>query len=753
MKIIVSPSRAVFLLGTLISGMLSACGGGSSAVSATELAVASSPESRASTATVAYSPIAGALTDIRIENSGSADQSNVPVTFGQVFAQGDIPASYSVAGKLSDGTTVPLQVDVKATHSDGSLRHGIISAVLPQLAVGQIQTIGLVKVAAPSRSPVVFSPAELTNAGFTASVNVNIGGQIYSASADALLKSGKYTTWLTGSVANEWLVSAPLQTAQGIAHPHLTARFAIRSFNLRNKAKVDVTIENNWAYESGPQNFTYDAQVLVGGRTVYSKSALTHYHHARWRKTFWWGAEPLVDVKHNTAYLIASKALPNYDTSITISSTGLNNLDSKWSASSSGPMGPGIVMTSMPTAGGRPDIGPLPQWAAMYLLSMDRRAKNVTLGVGDLAGSWPIHYRDKKTDRPVSLADYPYMTLLGHPSDTINPATGKSESFPACGGDCSTTPYNYNPDGNHQPSMAYMPYLVTGDYYYLEELQFWANWNMIQANPYYRDFSKGLGKWNEIRGQAWTLRTLGQVAYITPDSHPMKQYFVDRVGYNLDFYNTTFTDGNPNQLGVLDGTKSPDPIQYTTPAGAQTGIATWMDDFFTWSVGHLDELGFTKAKPLLAWKAKFPVGRMTAPGYCWIDGAVYSLAVRSSATSPLFSTFSEAYLATMRNSDGTPMINSTGAKYLDQACGSQAQADWRTQADKDAKTTRPAWVAGEMTGYANFAEGYPSNMQPALAVAATSGISNAQTAWSIFINRSVKPDYSTEPQWAIVPRN
>jgi hypothetical protein len=347
------------------------------------------------------------------------------------------------------------------------------------------------------------------------------------------------------------------------------------------------------------------------------------------------------------------------------------------------------------------------------------------------------------------------MTLLGHPGDAVNPATGKSELFPACGGDCSTTPYNYNPDGNHQPSLAYLPYLVTGDYYYLEELQFWANWNMVQANPYYRDFNKGLTKWNEIRGQAWTLRTLGQTAYITPDNDPMKQYFVDRVGYNLDFYNTTYTTGNPNQLGVLDGSGKYafPPMAYTTASGTQTGLAPWMDDFFTWSVGYLSELGFADAKALLAWKAKFPVGRMTAPGYCWIDGATYALAVRPSSSSPLYPTFAEAYQATMRNADGTPMVNSTGAKYLDQACGSQAQADWRTQQDIDTHTARGPWAAGEMTGYATFAEGYPSNMQPALAVAATSGIPNAQSAWNIFINRPIKPDYSGEPQWAIVPRN
>src|SRR5207248_1174032 len=115
---------------------------------------------------------------------------------------------------------------------------------------------------------------------------------------------------------------------------------------------------------------------------------------------------------------------------------------------------------SMPTTGGRPDIGPLPGWTSLYVISQDARAERATLGTDERAGSWSSHYRDKKTDLPVSLADYPYMTILGNPGDAINPATKKSEAFPACGGDC-TTPYQH--DSAHQPSFGYVPYLLTGD--------------------------------------------------------------------------------------------------------------------------------------------------------------------------------------------------------------------------------------------------------------------------------------------------
>jgi hypothetical protein len=101
---------------------------------------------------------------------------------------------------------------------------------------------------------------------------------------------------------------------------------------------------------------------------------------------------------------------------------------------------------------------------------------------------------------------------------------------------------------------------------------------------------------------------------------------------------------------------------------------------------------------------------------------------------------------------GTPLVNSTGARYLDQPCASQAQANWRMQKDKDAREDRTPWAAGEMVGYADSPEGFPSNLQPALAVAANSGIPNAKAAWRLFESRPVKPDHSNAPQWAVVPR-
>jgi hypothetical protein len=652
---------------------------------------------------------AGAITDVRFQNTGAA-QSSVPVTFGQVFAVGDMKKTDVLVGKL-DGAAVPLQVDVKATHADGSVRHAIISAIVPKLAAGATGTMTL-----STGGTVVQSsgnPGQLTDAGFTASTSATIAGVKYSASADQLLK-GTTSTWLSGAVANEWQVSAPLTTAAGVAHPHLQARFAIRYYSAVKKARVDVTIENDWAYEPGPQNFTYDADVTVGGKQVYAKAALVHLHHARWRKVFWWGDAPAVNVQSNVPYLISTRAVPNYDQSIKMSEGALTGM-----AISVEPMGIGLAVSYMPMTGAHADIGILPQWTAAYLLTMDSRARAGTMATADGAGSWSTHYRDRVTDRPVSLKNYPYMTIVGRETDTGNPVTNKLEAFPYFAADYST-PYTH--DIPHQPSLAYLPYLLTGDYYYLEELQFWAMYDTFASNPNYRNFGAGLVIPEQIRGQAWALRTLAHATYITPDADPLKSDFTTMLDNNLNWYNAEYpANASANSLGViLNG--------FAIGYNGNTALAPWQDDFFTQSIGNAVDLGFEKARPLLVWKSKFPISRMTDSGACWIDAATYALTVRNAETSPLFTTYAEAYRATH-----TAEIDAM-------TCGGAAmQANFSVG-------------PGEMTGYAFGNTGYPSNMQPAMAYAADYAGDAGKAAWAVFDARKVKPNYQDGPQFAIVPR-
>jgi len=725
---------------TILCASLSACGGGSdgaaptaqangtaattvtSAAPATATMGVSSayvPQSRgtaAAAAAAAAQPATTPVTSVVLTSTAAVTQTSAATTFGQAFAEGDVPNGSTLVGKTANGTVVPLQVDPKARHADGSLRHAVITVQLPSAAPQQAQTVYLYRGAA-SATPAQATPATLLNAGFSAAFKATIAGVQYTASADEVLKSGRYATWLAGPLANEWLVAAPLKTASGTAHPHLMARFAIRSYSGSNSARVDVTVENAWAYEAAPQNVTYDAQVLVGGQPVYTQAALTHYHHARWRKVFSWGSVPRLNVRHDTAYLIASKAVPNYDQSLQIQEKTIASWDKKWTTGNTNPMGVGVGVKSMGTTGARPDIGPMPTWNALYLLSMDQRMKNISLGMSELAGGWSSHYRNKNTDRPVTLAEYPYMTIIAKDSDTLNKTTKLKEAFPACPSTLCSTPMKA--DTAHQPAFSYLPYLVTGDYYHLEELQFWANFNSFYGSPGYRQNVKGLVKADQVRGQAWSLRTIAEAAYITPDNDPQKAVLSTIVNNNIEWYNSNYTNNSgANKLGVLDHGS----LSYADG----NGVAPWQDDFFTNTIGRLVELGYTRAQPFLVWKSKFVVERMVGDGFCWIQASMYGMKVRDSATSPLYTTMAQVYQA------------NNPANFLQLACASQDMA------------TNLGLKVGEMLQYST-PDGGQAIMQPALAYSV--GVrNNANQAWLLYQSRPFKPDFATQPQYAILPR-
>lgn len=665
------------------------------------------------------------ITTIVVTNTSNITQVETPITFGQLFHVGALQKTEKLAGKLSDGSILPLQTDVKATYADGSVKHTVISGILPQQSANQAVSIDLVKTTTQQAvTPIKVS--DLLNAGFSANVKVNIGGTEYSADVNELLKNGNVKVWLSGSTATEWLVSTPLKTSSGVDHPQLSARFAIRAYQGLKQAKVDVILENTWAYEPLPQNVTYDVGVNVGGKPVYTKNALTHFNHARWRKSFWWGNEPQEHIAHDSRYLIDTKAIPNYDPTVKIASKELASIKSRFTGAVTEPMASGLAAPYMPMTGGRPDIGLIPGWAVSYLLSQDKDAKKATLGTADLAGSWSAHYRDKNTDRPIDLFDYPYMTILGNPGDTYNPATKKREVFPSCAADCKN---NNTTDGSHTPAFAYLPYIVTGDHYYLEELQFWAMYHAFATNPGYRQNIKGLVHPEQVRGQAWNLRTIGEAGFISPDNDPLKPHFNTIISNNLDWYISNYAN-NPapqNNLGaILHG--------YALAYKGGTGLAPWQDDFFTQAIGHLNELGFSKAKTLLDWKARFPVSRMTDPGFCWVHGAIYSLIIKDTRDSPDYTDWKTIYQKNL-----SPEIVAS-------QCGSQEMANLL-------KSEHPGIIAGQMTGYASSNAGYPANMQPALAYSVDSGIPNAAKAWTVFSNRTGKPSYTDGAQFAIVPRN
>lgn len=668
------------------------------------------------------------VVEIAAVSRGSVSQTNVPLTFGQVFAAGDVPVGAWLEARTAAGSAVPLQIDPKTRYPDGSLRHAVVTAIVPSLPRGDTVVLELATAPAPpAASPVPLSA--LLETSFDVTVQLDVEGVRYSASARRALDDGAPTVWLHGPLVGEWLATAPLRSADGRVHPHLAARFEVRAYAGLERARVGVIVENAWSRVAGPRRYDYDVAIEVEGKgTVFSEEAVPHYRQSRWRRVVWWGDEALVDARHDTRYLMATRAVPTYDPAIVVQDGALDDM-SRTFAANSRLMDVGALEPYMPSGGGRPEIAPLPSFTAAYLISQDFRAKDVTIGHGVQAGAWPLHFRDESTGLPISLDDHPAMTILGSTS-----------FFPECGGDCSSP---YTPDVAHHPSLAYVPYLVSGDHYLLEELQFWANWIMFYGAPDRHGGAAGLVVWDQVRAQAWGLRTLAEAAYATPDDDRLKPYFESKLSNNIDYYLEHWVDSNP--LGYITNTGA------AAWLDLERIIATWMDDFLTWSFGHVVALGYERARPVLEWKARFPVGRLTDPDMCWILASTYWVTVRDDVylggSGEYVDTWDEWRRAAITSSrddafQGTNDVGGREQELIEAECNSPRMA------------AILGLERGQMIGY--FApDGYSANLQPAVAAAVEADVPGAVQAFETLRGAASYPleGYGREPQWGIVPAN
>ena len=644
-------------------------------------------------------PVGSMITRVSLASYGEATPAG-PVTFAQAFRVGDVPDS--VVAVVNDEPWAT-QVDVKRRHPDGSVRHAVITVSAPELAAHERVEVELRSTAAEGDTAAP-SLADLLAGGFDAVVGVTESGITYTASARALLEGTPPVRWLSGALVNELRVSGPL--AAGTApHPALAVSFDIR-FQGPDGARVSTVLEN--AFHDTPGNLTYDVSIS-GVDPAFEARGVEHFHHARWRHVAAWGtAMPTVSVRHDTAYLIEVGVLPRYDLSRVVPQSSIDALLASWNESDHGILGNGIVTAYFPTTGGRGDIGPLPSWTTLALLSQSKEAIEVTHGVGDLAGSFSVHYRDRETGRAMSIDDHPTVTLNQSAGQYSDPG----DKLPSCA-NCDSP---YTVDAAHQPSLSFVPYLLTGDPYYLDELYFWASFNFIDQNWDYRGKEQGLLESQQVRAQAWTLRTLAHTAWIAPDGDPEGPMLEDKLANNLTWYANNAVGSNPfgwwgaqsnwgQDGGRPDENMAADVRYYTSP---------WQSDFLVWAFDYTAALGYTEAAPTRDWLAGFTVGRFTHdPEYNPYDGAPYHIAV-SSDTGDNYATWAELWEKSFANrTDPSP-------------------------------TEMPT---------ASCAYCYPAIARVALGAALHGSVTDAQQAYD-FVNESLTPfddAYDEDPTWAIVP--
>ena len=129
--------RSLFVLALACTALAGACLAG--ACSGATAPSAGAPDSDAAPAPLgsdaAPAPLGSVVARITVRDpraSGGA-QSDVIVTFGHPFSAGALPAGRTLVARATAGGPLATQVDVKATHADGSARHVVVTVLVPHL--------------------------------------------------------------------------------------------------------------------------------------------------------------------------------------------------------------------------------------------------------------------------------------------------------------------------------------------------------------------------------------------------------------------------------------------------------------------------------------------------------------------------------------------------------------------------------------------------------------------------------------------
>jgi hypothetical protein len=528
-------------------------------------------------------------------------------TFGLALPRGAAAAANGVRVG-----TLPTQTDVKTTWDDGSIRFAVVTTNGGAALNPSHYPI------LPAVAPQALAP--LTPAWPTASVSFNVGGTTYVAD---LPEAATADRWLSGPLVVESRAYVT-PTAGGAAHPVLRVIFDVRSY-IGGGHRVDVTVENALDVIQG-EAFTYDVVVTVNGAEVFSRSALEHGYLARWRQAFATGGLVEADVVPDFGPYFRSNALPPYLPSIdapalSTDGAGFDILQ------------PGAVMVPMNAHGGRAELAPYPDWAAQYIVHKRASQRDFVLKHGELAGSWGIHIKNPDGVSMISIDDRPDFWLWFPDENSPN------EDRPANG----LRGLGLRADIAHQPSLAYIPYLVTGDRFFLDEVKYWANFTLLgtyqDTNSGRRGGSLGLLEPNEVRGIGWGLRNIVDAAIVTPDDDPMKGYFAQKVRNNLNWLDTVASNTtSPSPLGFMFTNRRPeDGFAGWTP---YAWVSMWEQAYVGWAVDHAIRQGLSTGTPKIGTRfrdrlATTQLKLMTTAGFPRDWAGSYVFAVGRHSTTPV----------------------------------------------------------------------------------------------------------------------
>ena len=643
----------------------------------------------------------------------------VPYSLGQAFRPGDVKAGSSLTP--SSGS---LQVTIKNRWPDGSAKFAVLAGRVDLTGGVPLRLALVASASAPANSALALS--SLKAAAGTAVIDAGSFGRAQWATT---AWDAPFAQWVSGPEMSCWLYRQPLGT-----DPHLVAWLEIRLY-AGGAVEALPWIENGYLNVNSPVNKAATFSFTWGGSVRFSR-AIDLPHHCRTplldgaALSHWLGADPAVTVRHDVVYLQATELTPSYHAKVAVTADVVKQLVATYSPLQQGNFD--YAGDSMASGGYASPIGLLPQHDVLYLSSDATSAYAAVLRNGFSAGRYGLHYRDETTQRPLRFSKYPNLVLKGGSAIKDSGSSTINQFTPQCAG---TPPVAWDPA--HSPSVGYMAYLLTGRWFFMEQVQFAATlhylWNTDTAVR--RNFSQGLMRpvpgAVQTRSTAWTIRTLAQALTVTPDDDTdLRTEFTASVESNIRFFHATYVTQPNNPFGLLSND------DYGGASFMRS--SPWMNDFCVGAFGYALSMGLPvsasvsqKLTEFFAWLAGSAVGRLGPAGSFWyINGAPYTLAYSPSKTpdfeggkGPWYRDWRAVYDATYGFYAGQPWIGSTEGT-----------------------------LAGEIVPGATA---YWGNLQPAIAYAVRHGVPGAFDAYRRLQRAQNWPAlvtaFNQSPVWGVKP--
>ena len=491
--------------------------------------------------------------------------------FGQAFAPGLVSPAQAIEVERG-GITYPAQLVPLATYIAGepaepahvgSVKHALVVTAFPALAARATQQAMLRRASTPPAGPnVAIMAADL--APFTGSLTVSrrygrddATGVPFAASADlsasALFASGAPAARFAGPLATE------VRCIRDIPGTSIRVVLDIRkhatgTVSLSYQFRADKYL---WVNPNGDTQWDTAAMLLQGGTGVYNESFRINTGQLC-RKVLNSALAASVNAQkdpheHNVQldapYLSWIGALPPFDYRMGVAESVLAKFEAQASSSwfrrpfsasevinEPGNLSENMIQKSIGGVGGRSEIASIPGRQTAWFSTGDERARRWLIAQGETAGS--ISHNLFDVTKNVALNNFPgigYPSIFHNQVQTNN-ITSNMTMIGYAGG--------WATDYAHMPSLAFAPYLVTGDRFFGDLHEYVANahvFSMFERNLVRRDtYERGGPDWNlhsdpQPRTRGWVTRTVAQASGWLPDTSPFRQRFRDMLTHTAAY--------------------------------------------------------------------------------------------------------------------------------------------------------------------------------------------------------------------------